>query len=133
MAVLKTKVSSVSVDEFIKKLSDPQKRKDAIEIIKLMEKTVKEKGKMWGTSIIGFGNRHLKYESGREIEWFILGFSPRKSNFSLYLPGGLEKKKSLLEKLGKYKTGKGCIYINKLEDVNVSILNELIKTSIQYT
>jgi hypothetical protein len=122
MAELKTKKTQLSVTAFIKQIPEEQKRKDALVIMELMEKATKVKGKMWGTSIIGFGDRHLKYESGRELDWFLMGFSPRKQNFALYVSGAVGQQ-SLLNKLGKHKTGKGCLYLNKLEEVNLSVLN----------
>jgi hypothetical protein len=125
MAELKTKKTNLSVQAFIKKMPDDQKRKDALVILNLMESATKAKGKMWGTAIIGFGDRVLKYERGRELDWFIMGFSPRKQNFALYISGAVENQTSL-KKLGKYKTGKSCLYINKLEEVNLPVLNEII-------
>jgi hypothetical protein len=95
-----------------------------------MNKATKAEPKMWGTSIIGFGNIHLKYESGRELDWFPIGFSPRKQSITLYLMGGLEQRE-LLDKLGKHSTGKGCLYIKKLEDVDTKVLNKLITTSVK--
>jgi Domain of unknown function (DU1801) len=126
MAELKTKKTELSVDAFIKKIPDAQKQKDAFAIIELMEKATKAKGKMWGSAIIGFGDQHLKYESGRELDWFVMGFSPRKQNLALYIFGAVEKQQSLLKKLGKHKTGKGCLYINKLEEVDMAVLKEII-------
>jgi Domain of unknown function (DU1801) len=126
MAELKTKKTELSVPAFIKKIPEEQKRKDAQVILDLMEKTTKAKAKMWGTAIIGFGDRHLKYESGRELDWFIMGFSPRKQNFALYITGAVNEKE-LLKKLGKHKTGKGCLYINKLEEVSLPALKEIIE------
>jgi len=125
MAELKTKKTEISPEAFIKKIPETQK-KDARAIMDLMEKATKARGKMWGPSIIGFGDRHLKYESGRELDWFVMGFSPRKQNFSLYITGSVEKQQALLKKLGKHKTGKGCLYINKLEEVDISVLKEII-------
>jgi len=125
MAELKTKKTELSVQSFIKKIPEEWKRKDAKVILDLMEKATKAKAKMWGTAIIGFGDRHLKYESGRELDWFIMGFSPRKQNFALYISGAV-KQSALLKKLGKYKTGKGCLYVNKLEEVSLPVLNEII-------
>ena len=125
MAELKTKKTQLSVTAFIKQIPEEQKQKDALVIMDLMEKATKAKGKIWGTSIIGFGDRRLKYESGRELDWFIMGFSPRKQNFAMYITGAV-KQESLLKKLGKYKTGKGCLYINKLTEVNMPVLNEII-------
>jgi hypothetical protein len=127
MAELKTKKTEDSVDAFLENIPDERRREDAYAILKLMEAAVRTRGKMWGSSIIGFGDRHIHYESGRQLEWFVLGFSPRKQNFALYIPGTLEKKQSLLKKLGKYKTGKGCLYINKLSDIDPAILKEIIE------
>jgi len=94
-----------------------------------MKKATKAEPKMWGTGIIGFGDYHYKYESGRENDWFLTGFSPRVQNLTLYMMGGFDNE--VLKKLGKYKTGKGCLYINKLEDVDVKVLNELITKSVK--
>lgn len=126
MAELKTKKTELSVDAFIKKIAEPQKRKDAFAIIEMMEKATKSKGKMWGPAIVGFGDKVLKYDSGRELDWFVMGFSPRKANLTLYVSGAVENQ-TALKKLGKHKTGKGCLYINKLEEVDVSVLKEIIK------
>jgi hypothetical protein len=127
MAELKTKKTELSVDTFLKKIPEAQKQKDAFTIVALMEKATKAKAKMWGSAIIGFGDRRLKYESGRELDWFIMGFSPRKKDLTLYVSGAVTKQQALLKKLGKYKTGKGCLYINKLEDVDMAVLKEIIK------
>lgn len=126
MAELKTKKTELSVEAFLKKVPEEQKQKDAFAILEMMEKATKSKGKMWGSAIIGFGEKLLKYESGRELDWFVMGFSPRKQNFALYIPGTLEKQQVLLKKLGKHKTGKGCLYINKLEEVDLKVLKEII-------
>ena len=131
MAELKTKLTDASVTDFLNKIKDEEKRTDSFEIIKLMQQVTKQEPKMWGTSIIGFGNVHLKYESGRELDWFITGFSPRKQNLTLYVMGSFNPHVDLLKKLGKYKTGKGCLYINKLKDVDVKVLKELIKKSVE--
>ncbi len=127
MAELKTKKTELSVDAFLKKISSEQQRNDSYYIITLMEKATKSKAKMWGTAIIGFGDRILKYESGRELDWFVMGFSPRKQNLALYISGAVQKQGALLKKLGKHKTGKSCLYINKLEEVDLSVLKEIIK------
>jgi hypothetical protein len=127
MAELKTKLNDASVTDFLNKIENEEKRKDSFEILKLMQQVTGQEPKMWGSSIIGFGNVHLKYESGRELDWFITGFSPRKQNLSLYgLPHTDE-----LKKLGKYKTGGGCLYVNKLKDVDTKVLKELIKQSVK--
>lgn len=126
MAELKTKKTELSVETFLKKIPEEERRKDAFTILDLMEKATKAKAKMWGTAIIGFGDRHLKYDSGHELDWFVMGFSPRKQNFALYIFGTVEKQQALLKKLGKYKTGKGCLYIAKLEEIDLKILKEII-------
>jgi Domain of unknown function (DU1801) len=130
MAELKTKKTELSVAAFIKKVPEAQKRKDCLTILELMEKATKAKAKMWGSAIIGFGDRHLKYESGRELDWFVMGFSPRKQNIALYISGTVEKQQALLKKLGKYKTGKGCLYINKLEEVDMVVFKEIINKGV---
>jgi hypothetical protein len=125
---IKTRESDASVDAFIAGLSDDQKRKDSLIILKLMEKAAREKPKMWGPSIIGFGNIIYKSPAtGREVKWFKIGFSPRKANLSLYLTMNIKAKTAALKKLGKHKTGVGCLYINKLEDVDMKVLEEMIK------
>jgi hypothetical protein len=129
MAELKTKPTGISVESFIKKIPEAEKQKDCFTLVKLMEKATKAKAKMWGPAIIGFGDTHLKYESGRELDWFVMGFSPRKASLSLYLCGSIQSKAPLLKKLGKHKTSKGCLYINKLEDVDMEVLKELIEVN----
>lgn len=130
MAEMKTKKTAESVDQFLESVSEPQKRKDAQALIALMEKATHAKPKMWGGAIIGFGDKRLKYESGRELDWFVMGFSPRKQNFALYISGAVEKQGALLKKLGKHKTGKGCLYINRLEEVDLAVLKEIIAKGI---
>ena len=129
LAVIKTSQNEASVSAFIEAISDHQKRKDSLIILKLMEKATKEKPKMWGGSIIGFGKLIYKSpKSGREVEWFKIGFSARKSNFSLNLID-LKKHADDLKKLGKHKTGMGCLYINKLEDIDLKVLEKIILTA----
>jgi hypothetical protein len=130
MAELKTKKTELSVDAFLNTVADEQKRKDAFALLAMMEKATKSKAKMWGGAIIGFGEQVLKYESGRELDWFIMGFSPRKQNFALYINNAVSKNEALLKKLGKHKTGKGCLYINKLEEVDMAVLKEIIKNGL---
>ncbi|HNR21030.1 MAG TPA: DUF1801 domain-containing protein [Bacteroidia bacterium] len=130
VAQIKTKPTELSVDAFINNLPDEQKRKDALAILKMMEKATKEKPKIWGTSMIGFGDKRYKSPAtGREVDWFKIGFSPRKANFSLHLVLDIKQHANVLKKLGKHKTGVGCLYINKLEDVDVKVLEELINIS----
>lgn len=130
MAELKTKETDASVEKFIKSVADQKKQQDCRTIISLMQAAAKAPPKMWGSAIVGFGNVHLKYESGRELDWFPLGFSPRKQNLTLYLSGGLEPLAPLLKKLGKYKTGKGCLYINRLDEVDLPTLKKIIEQSV---
>ena len=121
----KTKPTADGVKTFLRKISDPQVRRDAEAIIEMMESVSKQKPVMWGSSIIGFGTRHYVYESGREGDTVIIGFSPRKQAFAIYLAGGLEPLKGELGKLGKHETGKGCLYIKALQDVDTAILKKI--------
>lgn len=130
MAELKTKVNELSVKEFLDAVADKQISKDAQAISDMMRAITKSEPKMWGTSIVGFGSYHYKYDSGHEGDTFLVGFSPRKKNITLYLMGGFHEEKDLMEKLGKHKVGKGCLYINKLEDVDVKVLKKVIEKSI---
>ena len=128
MAENKTQKTKLSVEDFINSVDHEGKRNDAIEILEMMKQITKETPKMWGTSIIGFGDVRYKYASGREGDWFKVGFSPRKAKISLYLMGcDVSKADSLLGRLGKHKTGKGCLYVNKLADVDTDVLREMIK------
>ena len=128
MAELKTRATKASVDTFLQGIRDEKRRQDCYAILKIMKKATKAEPKMWGTSIVGFGDHHYVYESGREGDWFLTGFSPRIQNLTLYSMGGFDRE--LMKKLGKYKTGKGCLYINKLDDVDLNVLQELIGTSV---
>jgi Domain of unknown function (DU1801) len=130
MAELKTKASGASVSRFIASLEDPARREDCQTILEIMKKATGAEPRMWGSSIVGFGKYHYRYESGREGDWFVTGFSPRKQNLTLYLMSGLETHATLLRKLGKHKTGKGCLYINRLSDVDMRTLRELIARSV---
>ena len=131
LAEVKTKQNSASVEEFINSVPEEQKRNDSQVLLKLMGKLSKEEPMMWGASLIGFGKLVVKSPtSGREVEWFRIGFSPRKANLSLYLEGNIKKHEALLKKLGKHKTGAGCLYINKLEDIDLKVLEEMVKTTL---
>ena len=133
MAKTKTTGTDVDVNEFIYTFTDSeQKQKDSLELIQLMEKVTGYKAKMWGPSIIGFGNYHYKYASGHEGDAPIAGFSPRKAAISLYVHTGMEEHAHLLEGLGKYKMGKACIYIKKLSDINQEKLTAMMKETIAY-
>lgn len=131
-AELKTKRTSQSVTEFVNGLEGQQK-KDSKAIIKMMRAASGSKPVMWGDSIVGFGHKHLVYKSGRELEWFLTGFSPRKGKMSVYCMCRNKKFDTLLQKLGKHKSGKGCLYINKLDDVDAEVLSKLIEISVQET
>lgn len=131
LAEIKTKQTTSSVTAFIGSLPDEQKRKDSNVILKLMEKATKEQPKMWGSSMIGFGSKRYKSPAtGREVDWFIIGFAPRKTNLSLHLVN-LPQDAGIFQKLGKHKLGSGCIYINKLEDVDIKILEKIIAAALK--
>jgi hypothetical protein len=132
MAENKTKATDESVEAFINKVESEQKRVDAKKLVKLFEKLTGEPPVMWGPSIIGFGQYHYKYESGREGDFLMAGFSPRKTALTLYIMAGFSKYEEQLKKLGKFKTGKSCLYIKKLADVDMDVLSEMISDSIQF-
>ena len=132
MAELKTKKNNASVKQFLDSIDDEQKRKDSLAVLEMMKKITGEKPKMWGTSIVGFGNYHYKYASGREGDWFVTGFSPRKQALTLYIMSGFSEYDALLKKLGKFKTGKACLYVKQLDDVHLATLRELIKRSAKH-
>ena len=124
---LKTKQNDASVEDFLSSINDDQQRADSAEIARMMENATGDKPKMWGPAIIGFGSTVLKYPSGRELDWMKIGFSPRKANISLY---GMAGDPARLQKLGKYKTGGGCLYIKRLADVDRSFLQQLIDSTV---
>lgn len=132
MKELKTKETKASVDQFIKKITDEKRRRDCVTIVKLMNRVTKQPPKMWGSSIVGFGSYHYQYASGHEGDMCLTGFSPRKEALTLYLSLGSGGYGELLQKLGKHKTGKGCLYIKNLEDVDLKVLEELIKKSVAH-
>ena len=125
-AALKTKKTEASVEGFLNSVKEEQQRKDSFIILEMMRKGTGDKPKMWGSAIIGFGNVQLKYESGRELDWFKMGFSPRKQALTIYGCIHSKQQAELLKKLGKYKTGKGCLYIKKLADVDTAVLKKMI-------
>lgn len=130
MAEPKTKRTTESVETFLNGIADEQRRQDCVRILQIMKAATKTEPAMWGASIVGFGRYRYKYESGTKGEWFLVGFAPRKQDLTLYIMSGLERHKELLKKLGKHKTGKACLYIKKLDDVDVSTLRQLIRQSI---
>lgn len=132
MYELKTKETKNSVIEFIEHVENPKKREDAYKLLDLFTETSGYPGKMWGPSIIGFGSYHYKYQSGHEGDAPLVGFSPRKAKISLYFATGDLEREELLKYFGKHTTGKGCVYINKVADIDVAVLKALIKQSITF-
>ena len=133
MAELKTKLNDASVKDFIDNVENDQTRHDCYRIVEMMQKATEAPPKMWGTSIVGFGTYHYRYASGREADWLQVGFSPRKQALSIYLMGDFEERQELLQQLGKHTTGKGCLYIKRLSDVDEDVLFKLINASVHYT
>ncbi|MBT4465796.1 MAG: DUF1801 domain-containing protein [Planctomycetes bacterium] len=127
MSQNKTQKTKASVAQFLNAVEDKQQRADSKAIDKMMKAVVGRKGAMWGESIVGFGDIELKYASGRELDWFKIGYSPRKGKMSLYLWSTSPKLDKLLDKLGKHKRSKGCLYINKLADVDVDVLQKILE------
>jgi hypothetical protein len=132
MADLKTKPTEITVDSFLDNIVDEKARGDCYAIIKLMENVTGEKPKMWGPGIVGFGKYHYKYDSGHEGDICLTGFSPRKGNLSLYVLAGFEGQAALLAKLGKHKAGKACLYVKKLDDIDLDVLKSLIRGSVSF-
>lgn len=132
MYELKTKETDSSVIEFIENVENPKKRKDAFQLLDIFTETTGFQAKMWGTSIIGFGAYHYKYPSGHEGEAPLVGFSPRKAKISLYFATGDTAREELLKDFGKHKVGKACVYINKVTDIDIGILKELINKSVRF-
>jgi len=130
MPDLKTQQNEDDIFLFLESVSNQQRKEDAFKVLSLITEIVGEEPKMWGTSIIGYGSYHYKYESGREGDWFLTGFSPRKQSLTLYIMAGFDEYDDLMSKLGKHKTGKSCLYINKLSDVDMDVLKELIAKSV---
>lgn len=127
MSEVKTKVNNASVEKFITTVKDEEQRKDCLALLDLMKKTTKEDPKMWGNSIVGFGTFHYKGKSGREGDWFVTGFSPRKPNMTVYFCLGFKHLAPQLKKLGKFKTSVGCLYFKKLSDIDMQVLKEMLK------
>lgn len=132
MAELKTKRNKGDVKAFLNGVPDEKRRNDSFTVLELMKQVTGANPEMWGENIIGFGSYSYKYESGREGDWFLTGFSPRKQNLTLYIMSGFKEYDQLLRKLGKHTTGKSCLYIKKMDDVNREVLEELIKKSVEH-
>jgi hypothetical protein len=132
MAELKTRQNNASVTAFLAAVEDKQQRSDLKKLSKMMREATGSRAKMWGSSIVGFGSYHYKYASGQEGDWPLVGYSPRKQNLSIYIMAGFAGSDKLLAKLGKHKTGKSCLYIKRLEDVDEKVLNTLIEKSVKH-
>ncbi|MCA9938991.1 MAG: DUF1801 domain-containing protein [Anaerolineales bacterium] len=132
MAELKTQKNDQSVDAFLQTVADERKRQDCYDLLALMQEVTGAEPVMWGSSIIGFGSYHYKYASGREGEWFLTGFAPRKQNLTLYIMAGFDQYGELMSKLGKHSTGKSCLYIKRLADVDQDVLRRLVALSAEH-
>lgn len=132
MAENKTQPTEESVIKFLTAVKPEQKRQDAFTLLEMMERLSGYQAQMWGPSIIGFGQYHYKYDSGREGDFMRIGFSPRKANLSLYIIAGINKYQDLLNQLGKHKTGKSCLYVNKLSDIKLSVLEQIITEELAF-
>ncbi|MDH3496741.1 MAG: DUF1801 domain-containing protein [Gemmatimonadota bacterium] len=132
MATLKTTPTTASVTAFLDALKDETRRKDCRTLVRMMKQATKAQPKMWGPSIVGFGTYHYRYDSGREGDWFLTGFSPRKQALTLYIMAGFSRYDALLEKLGTHKTGRSCLYVKKLADVDLAVLQRLIDQSVAH-
>jgi hypothetical protein len=132
MADMKTRSTDESVDEFLRSIPDDARRRDCRRVLAIMRSVTGEEPKLWGASMVGFGSYHYRYESGREGDWFLTGFSPRKGNLTLYIMAGFDRYGELLSRLGKYKTGKSCLYVKRLADVDETVLRELLRNSVDY-
>ena len=131
MSEPKTKRHDGDVNEFLDAVENPRRKEDARRVLELMRDVTGEPPKMWGSSIVGFGSYHYRYASGREGDWMITGFSPRKQNLTIYIMPGFSEFAGLLDRLGKHKTSKSCLYLNKLEDVDQEVLAELVRESVK--
>ena len=132
MTKLKTQKTNASVTAFLKSVTDDDRRKDCQALVRIMRRAVGAEPKMWGSSIVGFGHYHYKYASGRENDWFLAGFSPRKQDLTLYIMAGFDRYDALMAKLGKHRTGKSCLYLKRLADVDVAVLEHLISASVKH-
>jgi hypothetical protein len=132
MAEPKTQKNEASVEDFLNSVEHDKRRTDGFAVLQMMREVTGEEPAMWGPSIVGFGSYRYKYASGREGEWPITGFSPRKRSLTIYIMDGFDQYEQLLAKLGKHRTGKACLYINRLEDVDLHVLREIVRQSFDY-
>jgi hypothetical protein len=130
LAENKTRATSASVTGFLNAIGNKQQKADAKKIARMMREATGSRARLWGSNIVGYGKYHYKYASGREGDWMLVGFSPRKHNLSIYIMPGFEPYAALMKKLGKYKTGKSCLYINSLADIDEAVLEQLIVESV---
>jgi hypothetical protein len=133
VAELKTKPTDDDVEEFLDSVQDPARRQDARDVCALMAEVTGEPARMWGPSMVGFGSYHYRYASGREGDWFVVGLSPRKAALTVYLMDGFSRRDELLGRLGRHTTGKSCLYLKRLSDVDTAVLRELVAASVAYT
>lgn len=132
MSELKTRKNDASVLDFLKAVQHEKRRRDSLRMLEIMKEVTGEEAVMWGPSIVGFGSYHYVYKSGREGDWMLTGFSPRKQALTLYIMSGFDRFDELMEKLGTFTTGKSCLYVKNLEDIDESVLRELIQASIEH-
>ena len=132
MAELKTQPGDASVDRFLEGIEDEERRADCRAVHRMMERVTGEPPRMWGGSIVGFGSYHYRYESGREGDWFLTGFAPRKRDLTLYIMAGFERYDDLMARLGKHKTGRSCLYVKRLSDLDAAVLEELVRASVAH-
>ena len=132
MAENKTKATDASVDDFLTSVENERRRDDARVVCRMMEEITGEKPMMWGPTMVGFGTYDYKYASGREGDWFVAGFAPRKANLVVYIMSGFKAHDTLMRRLGKHKTGSSCLYINKLDDIDMEVLRELVRRSVEH-
>ena len=130
MSALKTQPNDASVEQFIQSVDDDTRRHDCLTLLAIMQRITQKEPKMWGESIVGFGRYHYKYQSGREGDWFVTGFSPRKREITVHIMSGFQNYSALLAQLGKHRLGKSCLYIKRLSDIDISILEALIAKSV---
>jgi hypothetical protein len=132
MAELKTKPTADSVRYFIAAIENQDRRRDCQAVLEIMQEATGERPRIWGSGMVGFGSYHYKYASGREGDWFLTGFAPRKNDLTLYIMPGFDRFEALMKKLGKHKTGKSCLYIKRLSDIDPAVLKELVADSVAY-
>ncbi|MFN7927064.1 MAG: DUF1801 domain-containing protein [Blastocatellia bacterium] len=130
MAELKTQKTTASVKAFLDTIADEQRRADCFAVVEMMKQATNAEPTMWGTAIVGFGHYHYRYASGRENDWFLIGFSPRKQDLTLYFCDGLQPYTDLLKQLGKHKASKSCVYIKRLTDIDLTVLQQMMQQSV---